>query len=322
MKKALVTGGCGFIGSAVVDNLLSRGMECVVVDNLFQNSLANLEPVLDRIRFEKIDIRNADAMERVFAEERPDMVFHLAAHHFIPYCNQNPQEAISVNIAGTQTVADCCGEFEVERLFFASTAAVYAPSEEPHQETQLPDPMDIYGVTKHVGEKITGFLSKQGVTQVAVGRFFNAVGLRETNPHILPEIVSQLQANPAGPLKLGNLFPKRDYIHVKDIADGAVILTMGLDEPFDMVNIGAGNDVTVAGLVEVCERVLGYKIPIESDPLRVRKSDRMRLRADNTKLKMKYGWSPRRNLDNAVMQVLAAASIPVSQHALAAAAAS
>jgi UDP-glucose 4-epimerase len=170
--------------------------------------------------------------------------------------------------------------------------------------------MDIYGVTKMAGEKIMAILAKRCSIQVMVGRFFNAVGPRETNPHIIPEILNQLRERPDGPLLLGNLFPKRDYIHVSDIADAAIAATLGTRDSYDIVNIGAGNDVTVGGLVDIFADALGRIIPIECDASRVRKTDRMRLRADNTKLRTKYGWRPQRSLEAAIEDLLATAGVP------------
>jgi UDP-glucose 4-epimerase len=298
--KVLVTGGAGFIGSYLIDHLIKFGYNCIVLDNLFQNSISNIQHNLQRVKFYKVDITNKDELVRVFNEEKPENVFHLAAHHFIPFCNEKPVEAITTNIIGTQNIADMCIQYSVKKIYFASTAAVYAPSESMHKESDNPDPIDIYGVSKLSGEKIMRFLHEKTGMQVMIGRFFNAIGKRETNPHIIPEILKQLSQNPEQPtLKLGNLHPLRDYIHASDMARAAISLIES-SEKFDIVNIGLGKAYSVKDLISLFESAIGKKIEVFEDPARVRKSDRPVLCADNTKLKNKYHWEPAFSLQDTI----------------------
>jgi len=300
-QRALVTGGCGFIGSHLLDVLTDHGFETLTVDILFhKTSLQNIRHLEGRIELNQTDIRDTKALREIFDRFRPHHVYHLAAHHYIPYCNQYPIEAIDTNLLGTQNVADACSAYGVERLFFASTAAVYGISDHPHQETQLPDPLDVYGVTKAAGEKIAAFTARNSKTKVRIGRFFNAVGNRETNPHIIPEIVTQLRANPSGPLKLGNVSPKRDYIHAADLADSSFAVLNRGEETLDTVNLGSGCEYSVRDLVGLFEIALQRKIEIISDPERVRKNDRPHLCADVSKLHQEYNWKQTHSLQEAI----------------------
>lgn len=301
MTKALVTGGAGFIGSYLIEHLINNGYQCVVIDNLYQNSYNNIIKFENQITFYQEDITNELKISEIFDKEKPDFVFHLAAHHYIPFCNTNPKDAILTNIAGTQNVADACANYNVKKVYFASTAAVYAPSLTPHSETSLVDPIDIYGVTKIAGEKIMRFLHDKTGINVFIGRFFNAIGKRETNPHIIPEILKQLSECGDSPLKLklGNLFPKRDYIHASDMAS-AVLSLIESSEKFDVVNIGMGISYSVKDLVEMFEKTLGKKIEIIEDSSRLRKSDRPELCSNNSKLKSHYLWSPKYSLQQTI----------------------
>ena len=304
-KRALVTGGCGFIGSHLLDILVERGFETLAVDILFHNNFHNIEHLDKKVELNKADIRDAEALGRVFARFRPHHVYHLAAHHFIPYCNEHPVEAMQTNLIGTQNVVDASVAAGAEKLFFASTAAVYGISESPHRETEMPDPLDIYGVTKAAGEKIVNFATRGSSLKVRIGRYFNAVGNRETNPHILPEIVKQLKNNPSGPLKLGNVSPKRDYIHAADLADASyTLVNHANDETVDTVNLGSGLEYSVEELVELFGGALGRKIHIESDPERILKNDRPHLCADVSKLHGKYGWKQQHSLQEAVSELV------------------
>lgn len=304
-RTALVTGGAGFIGSYLVEQLINAGVKCSVLDCLFHDSLSNLSSVLSGITLHRADLRSEREVAEVFATTQPEAVFHLAAHHFIPYCDKHPVDTVETNIIGTQMIADACARFGTKRLFYASTAAVYAPSSQPHNESEIPHPPDIYGASKYAGERIVKALSANSRVIVRVGRYFNAVGPRETNLHIVPEIMRQLMDPEFKALRLGNLFPKRDYVHAADLASGSIRL-LSVDTPgnWDVANIGSGKAASVADLIGMFEKALGRPIPVENDPAKTRVSDRPLLVADTTRMKQVYGWQVRRSLDEAVAELV------------------
>ena len=301
-QKVLITGGAGFIGSALSKHLQEQGHEIFVLDNL-SFGRRHLAGVPDA-RFFEVDIRDTKAVKRVFDTARPEQVLHLAAVHFIPYCNEHPAEAADININGTINVLDAaqhCGT--VKQVFVASTAAVYPIADGAMDENHPTGPMDIYGTTKLATEKIASeFHLRTGIPTV-IGRFFNAFGPNETNPHLFPEIQRQVLAG-ARTLKLGNLDPKRDYIHTEDMSRAmAALLGMGLKGQ-DTFNIGRGIEYSVREVVEAFERQLGEKLRIEVDPARVRKVERMHLLADVSKLKSATGWEPKWGIDEGVGTLL------------------
>ncbi|MBK9540213.1 MAG: SDR family NAD(P)-dependent oxidoreductase [Flavobacteriales bacterium] len=301
-QKVLITGGAGFIGSALSKHLQEQGHEIFVLDNLSfgRRHLAGVP----NARFFEVDIRDTKAVKRVFDTARPEQVLHLAAVHFIPYCNEHPAEAADININGTISVLDAaqhCGT--VKQVFVASTAAVYPIADGAMDENHPTGPMDIYGTTKLATEKIASeFHLRTGIPTV-IGRFFNAFGPNETNPHLFPEIQRQVLAG-ARTLQLGNLDPKRDYIHTEDMSRAmAALLGMGLKGQ-DTFNIGRGIEYSVREVVEAFERQLGEKLRIEVDPARVRKVERMHLLADVSKLKSATGWEPKWGIDEGVGTLL------------------
>lgn len=306
MAKVLVTGGAGFIGSYVCEEALRHGDECHVVDNLFQDSFKNLVHIVDDIKFHHADITEDVQIKKIFEHVRPEIVFHLAAHHFIPFCNENPLEAIKVNVAATQHVVNMCKMYSVEKVFFASTAAVYGVSDKPHRETELPDPMDIYGVTKYCCEKILSFFHEKSKQTIIIGRLFNAIGKRETNPHVVPEIIEQVRrADFADVLYLGNIHPKRDYIHAGDIARAAYhSMVRAKVGEMDIVNIGSGCEYSVGEIVEMLSMLRSRKIHVRIDPDRVRAVDRTHLCADTTKLREQYKFFPRYSIKETLLQLL------------------
>lgn len=301
-ERVLITGGAGFIGSALSSHLQQQGYEVHVLDDL-SFGLRHLAGVPDE-RFHQVDIRDREAVMAAFQAVKPVRVLHLAAIHFIPYCNQHPVEATEINIVGTINVLDACERSgSVEQVFAASTAAVYPIASGAMNEDHATGPMDIYGITKLAMEKLVSeFHLRTGITTI-IGRFFNAFGPNETNPHLIPEIQKQVLAG-ARSLKLGNLDPKRDFIHTEDMSRAMAALLKVQTKGHDVFNIGRGIEYSVRDIVEAFSRQLGEALTIEVDPARVRKVERMHLLADVSKLKQVTGWEPRWGIDEGVATLL------------------
>ncbi len=298
--KTLVTGGAGFIGSAVIDKLQREGHEIFVVDNLSFGKRAFIDVPDDR--FFENDILDLHAMEKIFNDIRPQIVIHLAAVHFIPYCNQHPYESSDINIRGTMHVLDCCRRFGVRQVFFASTAAVYPIYDEAVSETHATGPLDIYGLSKLTGEHLCSEFHLRTNVPTIVCRFFNAFGPNETNPHLIPEIQKQINSGQRK-IQLGNLTPKRDFIHTSDMANAVHTLLNRVHHGIDTFNLGRGIEYSVTEIVDSFSRELGEKIEIEVDQARVRKVERMHLLADVTKLRA-IGWEPKIGIDEGIRTLI------------------
>ena len=300
-KKLVITGGAGFIGSAFISKFNSE-YEIFVIDNLSFGNKKFISDVIDNQHFFKEDVRNSNAIKSIFKTVKPHIVLHLAAVHFIPYCNEHPYESADINISGTINVLNACEDVGVEKIIFASTAAVYPISNVAVSENHPTGPLDIYGLSKLSGEHLCNEFYLKTNTPTIICRFFNAFGPNETNPHLIPEI--QLQINEGKrTIQLGNLEPKRDFIHTYDMAKALRLL---IDIPIkgvEIYNLGRGIEYSVKEIVEAFERQLGEKITIEQNPDRMRKSDRMHLLADVSKLK-KLGWNPTWSIDDGVKTLI------------------
>lgn len=301
-KVSLVTGGAGFIGSELVLQLLNENHKVIVYDNFSFGHRSNLPDESERLQVIEGDILDLDKLENVFKENEPYYVFHLAALHFIPYCISHPQETIRVNVEGTVNVHEAMKNHRPEAYVFASTASIYPIKDTANQETDEPGSMEIYGASKLYGEDLVKLFHKEASVKSAVVRFFNAFGPRETNPHVIPEIIIQLKKG--NQVNLGNIEPKRDFIHTADMCRALRMLASSDAYELDTFNLGQGEEVSVKEVVSMIADIIGQPIEIITDPARVRKVERMHLMSDNSKIKKAIGWEPRISLKEGFRKLL------------------
>ncbi len=301
IQKILVTGGAGFIGSAVIKALQTFPVELLVIDDLSFGNRAFVN--LPDSHFRVLNILDKEGVNAVFAEFKPDWVIHLAAVHFIPWCNAHPYEAADINIRGTMHVLDAAKRVGVKGVLFASTAAVYPIADEAVGETHPTGPLDIYGLTKLTGERLCHEFHLESGIATVVCRFFNAFGPNETNPHLIPEIAAQINAGERV-LMLGNQAPKRDFIHTSDMARAVISLLETFESGFDTFNLGRGIEYSVLEIAASFGNALGEAVRVEIDPAKVRKTDRLHLLADISKLKAFTGWEPLVGIDEGIATLI------------------
>jgi len=292
--KVLVTGGDGYIGRHL-SSYLSSFHDVHILDN-FSLGLTDYDYFYkDKpITLHECDILEYDKVKEAVTKINPQLAFHLAAIHYIPKCERLPVLAASINIMGTINLLRASKKGA--RIVFVSSAAVYAPSKIPHSEG-ISDlgPTDIYGLTKLHAEQYTKYYSRIKGLRTTIVRLFNVIGPGETNPHLLPVIISQLLKGNRK-IKLGNLNPKRDYIYIMDVVKGleaiGAISENKINEA-EVLNLGTSQMHSVEEIVNLLSEVIREKIDIEIEQRRVRKTDRPFLCSDNTKLSELTGWKPR-----------------------------
>lgn len=288
MKKILVTGGLGFIGSEAVICLIENGYEPVIVDNLFNAKLA----VLDRIEtiagkrpsFYQIDIKDEEKMEKVFQENKLDAVIHFAGYKAVGESVEKPLEYYENNLETLLVVAKLMRKYKVNNIIFSSSATVYGvPTRVPLYESDpIADATNPYGETKVMIERILKDIQfANPKLNVGILRYFNPIGghpsgLLGEDPNGLPNnllpFVSQVAIGKLKCLKIfGNDYPTpdgtgvRDYIHVVDLAEGHVAALKKLEENpgYVVYNLGTGKGTSVLELVKAYEEANNVKIPYE-----------------------------------------------------------
>lgn len=300
-QRVLVTGGAGFVGSHLVERLARSGAEVAVVDDLSRGDPTWLPA---DVPLHPVDLADAQGLRDVAADLRPTAVVHLAAVHFIPEVDGAPEHALRVNVDGTNNLLQALADAPPEIVLFASTGAVYPDREGPIPETCPVGPLDLYGRTKVEGERaVARFAAETGARHV-VARLFNVIGPRETNPHVVPELVGQLRGG-ATSVRLGDLDRTRDYTDVTDVADALTELLRAQDDLPSVVNVGSGTGTSVRDLVATCERILGHPIAVEVDPRRQRAQDRVVLVADVGVLRGLISSWPSRTVEQTLRNLLA-----------------
>lgn len=305
MKKVLVSGGAGYIGSHVVKLLGKKGFDVLVYDNL---STGNRSSVLSGKLVEG-DMLDIDGLRSVMSDFRPDAVMHFAAKIVVPESVKFPMKYYTNNVLGTLNVLRVMKEFDVNKFIFSSTAAVYGePEEMPINETMSFAPINPYGKSKAIVEEVLKDCSmSEGLKYIAL-RYFNVAGadpegeLGETKKdatHLITMCVRTAAGKRDKLSVFGTDYPTsdgtcvRDYIHVMDLADAHILALEHLlsGGESNVFNCGYGKGYSVQEVVTEAKNATGVDFAVEYTERRA--GDPPELVADSTKIKQTLGWKPK-----------------------------
>lgn len=303
--KILVLGGAGYIGSHTVYQLIDKGYEVVIVDNLQTGFEELIHP---DATFYKGDIRDHKFLSSVFDKETIDGVIHFAANSLVGVSMSEPLAYYDNNVYGTQVLLQVMNEHNVKKIVFSSTAATYGDVKEmPIVETTLTNPTNTYGETKLTMEKMMKWCDQAyGIKYVAL-RYFNACGahpngkigeLHNPETHLIPLVLQVPQGKREYISVFGDDYDTkdgtcvRDYIHVLDLADAHIrsLEYLTKNETSNIFNLGNGVGFSVLEIIEAAERVVGK--PIKKVIEGRRSGDPANLIASNEKARTVLGWQP------------------------------
>ncbi|NFO31267.1 NAD-dependent epimerase/dehydratase family protein [Clostridium botulinum] len=252
--KILITGGAGFIGSNLVDLLIEKNNDVIIVDNLSQGKIENINK---NSRFYKCDIVNVEALEFVFTIEKPEIVIHNAAQIDVQTSLKKPSLDAEVNIKGTINVLECCRKFGVRKIIYPSSAAVYGnPKYLPVDEEHPINPISFYGTSKHTPEHYIQTYSKLYDIKYTIFRYANVYGIRQDpkgEGGVISIFIDKFLENKS-PIIFGDGNQTRDFVYVKDIAKANLLaLTNGDNE---ICNISTQKPISINELLKTMQEIL------------------------------------------------------------------
>ena len=296
--KSLVTGGAGFIGSNLVDQLVKLKHQVVVLDNLSNGKLSNLEHIKNKIEFINVDIsKDAETIKKYFNDV--DQVFHIAGLADMLPSISNPNKYFQTNVVGTLNILQASKEAKVKKFIYAASASCYGnPEKYPTDEKCKIDTQYPYSLTKFLGEQLVMHWAKiYSMPNISL-RFFNVYGPRSSLKDAYSSVFSIFLSQKLSKKSLtivGNGKQTRDFIHVYDLVD-AIIKTAEKGKNGEIYNVGSGQEISVNLIANL----------ISSDQLNIPKriGETDRSLADITKIKKQLNWSPSITVEKGIKMLL------------------
>ncbi|MDQ3800036.1 MAG: UDP-glucose 4-epimerase GalE [Acidobacteriota bacterium] len=302
--RILVTGGAGYIGSVVTEELIKDGHSVVVYDNLVKG---HREAVAPQAEFIFGDLTETEKLFDVLRRHETEAVIHMAAHSLVGESVENPAKYYQNNVVAGLSLLDAMNEASVKKLVFSSTAAVYGePEKQPITETDKTQPTNPYGETKLAFEQALKWYEKAYGIRYASLRYFNAAGASEKfgerhdpETHLIPIILQAAQGKREYIEVYGDDYPTpdgtciRDYIHVIDLARAHIAALQILDERSAIYNLGCGGEgYSVKQVIDTAKEVTGKEINVRYGKRRA--GDPAMLIASSGKIRQELGWQPER----------------------------
>ena len=291
--KYAVTGGAGFIGSHLTKNLVERGNEVIVIDNLNTGKKQNIEKISKKIDFFEIDIRDFSAVEDIL--KNIDGIFHEAALASVQDSFRIPDEFFDVNVNGTENIFKIAKKLGI-KVVYASSSSVYGnPISIPIKENDDKNPFNPYAKTKLEDDKLAEKYAKNGLKVIGL-RYFNVFGSGQSKEYagVIKLFLERIQQG-LPPLINGDGLQVRDFVYVNDVVN-ANILAMESNIDSEFFNIGTNSVVSVLDLANMIIKFSGLKLkPIHRPPV---PGDVKATQADITKAKMMLKWKPTTSIEN------------------------
>ena len=306
--SVLVTGAAGFIGSHLVEALVTRGAGV--------RALLRYTSRGDRGALDQLDRQTRSSIEVIRGDlGRPDVVgaafdgvsvaFHLGALISIPYSYQSPEEAVATNVLGTLNVLNAARHAGVQRLVHASSSEVYGTAQRvPMDETHPLQGQSPYSASKIGADKLAESFARSFDLPVVTVRPFNTFGPRQSTRAVIPTIVTQLLNSPR--VQLGTLESRRDFTFVSDTVEGFLRAAEVPDLAWQEINLGTGRDVSIGEVLELIAGLLGVtaEVSTETERMRPPNSEVDRLCASNQRAAEVLGWAPTVSLEDGLQRTI------------------
>lgn len=299
--KALVTGGAGFVGAYLVEKLLAQGNQVVIIDDL---SSGSKKKVPAKAKLYSAKIENASEVNEIFAQEKPDVVFHLAAQINAPLSLKEPAFDAQVNIIGSINIFKAAVDCKCKSIIFSSSAAVYGDTKEiPVTENTPCEPIAPYGLSKLTAEKYLWSITKGTQTRPVALRYSNLYGpgqqLTNGEGGVVPILLNAMLKGEKFTIN-GDGSHTRDFIHVSDVADANI--QAATSSATGLFQISSGQETTLAKLVEIAQTASGLKVNLVKG--KPRPGDIYRSCLSNAKAKKELNFSPKIKLSDGIKETI------------------
>lgn len=312
IKTILVTGGAGFIGSTLIDKLLSDfpGINIINIDNFsdFYNPRIKQKNIENHLKNKnyylyKTDIENQSDLEKIFNKHKIDIVVHLAARAGVRPSIEDPISYVKTNILGTVNILECIKKYQVPKIVFASSSSVYGNStaNKFNEELKLNEPISPYAATKLSCEQIIYTYSKLYEIQAVLLRFFTVFGPRQ-RPDLAINKFTKLISNNQPIQMFGDGNTVRDYTYIDDIISGVISAIKYDKTQYEIFNLGGGSPVSLKEMINSIEKAIGKKAIIEKLPMQAGDVDKTA--ADISKARQKLNFNPTTNFDNGIKKFI------------------
>jgi UDP-glucose 4-epimerase len=300
-KKVLVTGGAGFIPSHVTDLLVKKGAIVTAIDNLKTGSLRNLEKSKDKINFQKIDVRDFKKVKGVVRDQ--DIVFHFAANADVPYSVKHPKYDFDTNTIGGFNILKSCVDFNVKKVIYASSAAVYGEAKYiPIDEKHPLNPCSPYGASKLATESLGfAYYKTYGLPFITI-RIFNTYGERQPR-YVMYDLLKKLYKDPTKLEVLGTGEQIRDYCYVTDAARAFILAAENGNAVGEVFNLAGGNPISIKQFVKLLLKILKLKDTKVHYTGKSWKGDIIKLVADVSKMKKILSFEPKMSFTEGVQKL-------------------
>lgn len=292
-KKVLVTGGAGFIGSHIVDKLIRKGYEVIVIDNLCTGKRENLN---SKAEAHEIDIINTNDVEKVFEKEKPEIVVHCAAQVMLRKSLEDPLFDAKVNIIGTLNILEACRKFKVKKIIYTSTggARVGEPEYLPVDEKHPLKPCSPYGISKHSAEHYVWMYNQLYGIDYFIFCFGNVYGPRDDSKsgRVIPVFIENMMKGEK-PKIFGDGNQTRDFIYVLDLVDFIVDNLEKISE-HKLFHLANGKNVSVNEIFNNLKEILGFDR--EAEKVEAVKGEVRDIVLDTSLAQKELGWSPQFSL--------------------------
>lgn len=294
MKKYLITGGAGFIGSHLTDALKEKGDRVIVVD--FSDKYLN-----PKVEFFKLDVCDPEVLD-VFKTEKPDVVYYLAGPINLRREINDPLFNKSLNILdGFKKILDYCREFKTKKIIFLSSGgAIYSNAKiVPTPEEDLTQPNSLYGLANLILEKLLDEYYRKYKLNFIILRLSNVYGPRQWESGVVPSFIKNISENKSPTIK-GDGTQTRDFVYISDVI--SALLIAGETKKTGIFNVGSGKETTLNGLFKKIAKILDRKIKPNYCP--ATKEETRRSVLDCTKIKKELNWKPKVSLDEGLKKTI------------------